>query len=687
MTDQAPINWGIIGTGNIARTFAKALQHSQQNNLVAIGSRSAKSAQKFAEQFALDPAHCHSSYDNLLGNQAVDAVYIATPHSDHTRWVMAALHQKLPVLCEKPMGLNHAEVMSMVHAATVNETFLMEGFMYRLHPQTIAVLEAIKDGVIGEVRHIDAQFGYHAPFNEDSRLFARALAGGGIMDVGCYPLSLANWVFAQTPSQITGHGYVGNSQVDEWASALLSYDNGGSAQISTSISLTLKNHAIIYGSLGRIELQRPWLPDNNQENAELKENQSGTSTWSFNIILDSGDEQTISGQSKPLFVIEADHVADCLHRKLQESPLITHRDSLNLALGLDSWRKAVDVRYPGEFDDNNTTSIWQLGATLSTPKVIPSGEINHLQKNVSRLVMGCDNQPSLHHAATMWDDFYLQGGNTFDTAYIYGQGSMEAMLGQWHEQRNIRNDIVIVGKGAHTPDNYPNKITPQLDVSLDRLRSDYVDMYFLHRDNLDIPVGEFIDALNDEVKRGRIQAFGGSNWTIARVREANQYAAENGLQGFSAVSNNFSLAQMVNRIWPGVEAVSSTQDLNYMAENDIALMPWSSQARGFFTPWAAAVMAQSSKENQVVTTMQPTVEELKFTWFSEENFARRERAAKLADKYQVDLINIALAYVLNQPFATFPLVGPRQLWETSSCISALSIALTSAEVAYLANGD
>ena len=124
----------------------------------------------------------------------------------------------------------------------------------------------------------------------------------------------------------------------------------------------------------------------------------------------------------------------------------------------------------------------------------------------------------------------------------------------------------------------------------------------------------------------------------------------------------------------------------YLTEHQLALMPWSSQARGFFTPWADQVIADMGKENLVVTTMQPTIDELKRVWFSEENFARRERARALAEKYGVEMINIALAYVLNQPFPTFPLIGPRVLAETDSCINSLNIPLTSAEVAYLADG-
>ena len=138
--------------------------------------------------------------------------------------------------------------------------------------------------------------------------------------------------------------------------------------------------------------------------------------------------------------------------------------------------------------------------------------------------MGCDNQPNMSHASVMWDDFFEAGGNCFDTAHIYGGGTMETYLGHWHHQRALREEIVIIGKGAHTPHNAPEFIAPQLDISLERLQTDYVDIYFLHRDNPDIPVDEFASALNDEVQRGRIRAFGGSNWSLPRVQALNTFA-------------------------------------------------------------------------------------------------------------------------------------------------------------------
>jgi predicted dehydrogenase/aryl-alcohol dehydrogenase-like predicted oxidoreductase len=665
------LRWGILATGRIGRTFAQALELSDHNNLVAVGSRSEASATDFAKAFPAVNGHCHGSYEALLADPDVNAIYVSTPHPQHAAWTIRALDAGKAVLCEKPMGLNHAECMAMVERAASSNQFLMEAFMYRLHPQMLEIQRLIAEGAIGEVRHIEASFGYHASFEAGSRLFSNALGGGGIMDVGCYPLSFARAIAGSEPLDIQAHGHLGETGVDEWSAALLKFEGGLSAQIATSVSLNLQNEAIVYGSSGRIRVPNPWLPQN-----DLGE-------WSFELIV-GDDKQDIGGTSPNLYTIEADHVAEQIAAGRTESTLLTWQDTLNNALALEAWREKIGLQYIGEQPASHAGPI--LGSLQPATQLISHGHVEHLDKSVARLVMGCDNQPSMSHASVMWDSYFEAGGNCFDTAHIYGQGSMETLLGHWHSQRGVRDEIVIIGKGAHTPSNFPDAVATELDISLERLQTDYVDIYFLHRDNTDIPAAEFIDALNAEVRRGRIRTFGGSNWTLERVIEANEYAAAKGLQGFSAVSNNFSLARMSSPIWPGTETCSSQDFIDYLQQTQMALMPWSSQARGFFTPWADQVIADMGKENAIVTTMQPTIDELKRVWFSQENFARRARAGSLADKYDVSMINIALAYVLRQDFPTFPLIGPRVLAETTSCIDSLAIELTGEEINYLENG-
>jgi aryl-alcohol dehydrogenase-like predicted oxidoreductase len=294
--------------------------------------------------------------------------------------------------------------------------------------------------------------------------------------------------------------------------------------------------------------------------------------------------------------------------------------------------------------------------------------IPHLEKAVSRLVMGVDNQTELEPASVMFDDFQARGGNCFDTAFVYGAGKCETVFGQWLERRKVRDQIVLIGKGAHTPYCTPEHLSQQLQTSLERLQTDFVDIYMMHRDNIDLPVSEFVDVLNLHARAGRIKAFGGSNWSVARVQEANDYAHSKGLQGFSVLSNNFSLARMVDAPWTGCLSASDADSRAWLTKNQITLMPWSSQARGFFVRGDAGFNDD---------------EELTRCWYAPDNFVRLERAQELAGEKGCDPIQIALAYVLYQPFPTIPLIGPRNTSETASSFKALEIELTPLEVQWL----
>ncbi|HMO27303.1 MAG TPA: aldo/keto reductase, partial [Tepidisphaeraceae bacterium] len=302
--------------------------------------------------------------------------------------------------------------------------------------------------------------------------------------------------------------------------------------------------------------------------------------------------------------------------------------------------------------------------------VMRYGQIPHVGKPVSRLIMGCDNAPNLPHAVVMYDDYFEKGGNTFDTAYIYGGGMHERFLGAWMKLRGVRDQCVVIVKGAHTPYCDPRSITRQLIESLERQQHDCADIYIMHRDNPEIPVSEFVDVLNEHVKAGRIRAFGGSNWTLDRVDAANAYAKSKGLQGFDVVSNNFSLARMVEPVWHGCVAASDPQSRAWFEKTQTALLSWSSQARGFFIPERSAPDKLDDKE-------------LVRCWYSEDNFKRQARAFELAKRKNVHPINIAAAYVLNQPFPTFALVGPRTLAETRTSLPALEIELTEHERKWL----
>jgi aryl-alcohol dehydrogenase-like predicted oxidoreductase len=287
----------------------------------------------------------------------------------------------------------------------------------------------------------------------------------------------------------------------------------------------------------------------------------------------------------------------------------------------------------------------ELVIAASTP--LPTARIPGVDRAISRLVMGCDNQRTQSHADAMFDDFVERGGNAFDTAYHYAGGLMERLLGQWIAGRGVREEVVVIGKGAHTPHCDPPSVTSQLVESLERLQTDRVDIYFLHRDNPEVPVGEFVDVLNEHVDAGRIGAFGGSNWTIARIEEANAYAAAHGKRGFAAVSNHFGLARALDVPWEGCEHVTGDADREWFERSGTALFPWSSQARGFFAGRAAP---EDRSDPELVRC-----------YYSDGNFERLARARTLGTELGVAPTAIALAYVLAQPFPTFALGGPRSV--------------------------
>jgi aryl-alcohol dehydrogenase-like predicted oxidoreductase len=308
------------------------------------------------------------------------------------------------------------------------------------------------------------------------------------------------------------------------------------------------------------------------------------------------------------------------------------------------------------------------GGTAIAKRTIPG-----LSKPASVVALGFEDFRTFSSGSILLDAFFEAGGNLFDTGYVYGGGYTEALLGEWLKNRGVRAQSVVIAKGAHSPLCYPDVIGKQLDQSLDRLQTDHVDVYFMHRDNPDVPVGEFVDAMDREVKAGRIRGpFGGSNWTMERMDEAIAYAERTGKQKPWALSNNFSLAEMLEPIWAGCVTSSTDAWKTWLAARQMPNFAWSSQGRGFFTDRAG----RDRHDN----------EELVRVWYSERNFGRRDRAIELAARLGKSPIHVALAYVLNLPFPSIPLIGPRTLGELDDSLRALDITLSPADLEWLDGG-
>ena len=275
----------------------------------------------------------------------------------------------------------------------------------------------------------------------------------------------------------------------------------------------------------------------------------------------------------------------------------------------------------------------------------------------------------------MFDHFYGAGGRIFDTAYIYNNGKGDKYLGDWINSRQLEDKIIVLGKGAHTPECEPKFIKPQIIESLQRLNIQKLDIFCLHRDNPEVPVAEFIDALNEIKDEGLINLIGASNWGLERFSEAQDYAQASKREAFKVLSNNFSLAEMIDPVWPGCVGVNDDY-INYLIENKIMLFPWSSQARGFF------IKKKEVTSNEHFSN--PSLEEEKRVWHDERNLKRRAKCFEMAKQKNVEPIQIALAYVLHKSSLIFPLIGPRTIFETNSSIKATQILLSDEEMKELA---
>ncbi|HLV84081.1 MAG TPA: aldo/keto reductase, partial [Devosia sp.] len=392
-------------------------------------------------------------------------------------------------------------------------------------------------------------------------------------------------------------------------------------------------------------------------------------------IIKNGKTETISvGEQRHVYSFEVDAACEAILARRQElaAPGMSWDDSLGNARVLDQWRRDAGIEFSVETAANrvNTLANRPLGPNSG---VIPKRAIPGLGKQASAVALGFEDFRSFASGAILLDAFWERGGNIFDTAFVYGNGYTEKLYGEWHTNRGTREGSVLIGKGAHSPLVYPDVIARQLTQSLDRLQTDYVDVYFMHRDNPDVPVGEFVDAMDAEVKAGRIRGpFGGSNWTRERFDAAVEYAERSGKTKPMALSNNFALSEMLVPIWDGCVTASTDAWKKWLTDTQVTNFSWSSQGRGFFTDRAG----RDKTDNQ----------ELVRCWYNDKNFARRDRAIELARQIGHNPIHVALAFVLAQPFPSIPLIGPRTLGELDDSLKAFEIKLTPEQVAWLDHG-
>ncbi len=322
------IHWGILGPGSIAHQFAAGLQTTAGANLLAVGSRSQEKADAFADQFGVP--NRYASYEALAADPDVHAIYIATPHPAHKEAALLCIAHGKAVLCEKPFTVNANEAAEVIAAARAKDVFVMEAMWSRFFPAMGHVRRLLADGVIGEPRMLQADFGFRTGVNPESRLFNPFLAGGGLLDVGVYTISLSSMIFG-APNQVAGLAQMGETDVDEQAAIVLGHPGGQIASLITGIRINTPHEAYILGTDGHIKLHAPWWKP-----ATMTVNSGGKS-----------EDVTVAYEGQGMNY-EAAEVGHCLRAGKTESDILPLTETLSIMKTMDTLRAQWGLKYPME---------------------------------------------------------------------------------------------------------------------------------------------------------------------------------------------------------------------------------------------------------------------------------------------------------------------------------------------------
>jgi 1-deoxyxylulose-5-phosphate synthase len=305
-------------------------------------------------------------------------------------------------------------------------------------------------------------------------------------------------------------------------------------------------------------------------------------------------------------------------------------------------------------------------------------EFPGLSPPLSRIVLGTGsfNEDRRDEAWRLFDRYFSAGGTVLDTAAVYGAGASERVIGGWLEHFGRRADVAIVTKGGHPslPDWHdrltPGEVEQDLEESLSRLKTDYIDVYMLHRDNEQVPVAELVDILSRLVASGKARAAAVSNWSWQRVEEANSYASRSAVAPLVANSVHYCLATPHGQMLPGtVSLCGDVAALAWYRRSKFPVLAWSAQARGFFS----GRFAPSVHDNAQVEDI----------YYHDENWERLERVTRLAADRGCSTSQVALAWVLDQPLEVMAVVGPTRQEHLDDCLAADDLHLTAAELAWL----
>ncbi|WP_299548330.1 Gfo/Idh/MocA family oxidoreductase [Seonamhaeicola sp.] len=327
MQDTNNINWGIIGLGNIAHQFCRDLLLVDDAVIYAVASRSQEKANTFGEQYGV--TNCYDSYDAILKDDHVDIIYIATPHNSHAELSVKAMTHGKHVLCEKPIALNKAEANMMIETSKETGQFFMEAFWTRFNPSVVEALLKIKNGDLGAIKYINADFAFYVDIPEGSRMTKTELGGGSLLDMGVYPLFLA-YVVLGMPEKIMAAANFFESGADQQTSMILHY-KGAQAVLHSSFMSPSNMVATISGTEGRINLHSVWHE-----------------TQGYSMIRNNHKVDYHLPTKGKGFTYEIEACHKCIRNNQIESDVWSHQDSLNLMSITDAVRKETGLKFPQE---------------------------------------------------------------------------------------------------------------------------------------------------------------------------------------------------------------------------------------------------------------------------------------------------------------------------------------------------
>ncbi len=329
MSTTDSFRWGILGLGRIARKFAADLQHVPGARLVSVASRDVGRAQLFAREYGA--AYAAGSYAEIFEGPELDAVYIATPHNTHCELAMLCLRHKVGVLCEKPMGMNAAEVAAMVELARAERTFLMEALWTRFLPTTVRILELIESGSIGKVKGLKADFGFILHDGTPDRITNPTLGGGALLDIGIYPVFLAHLLLGP-PQHLQAASQLGPGGIDLDTGILWQNAEGHIAHLHATLLSRMKTEAYLFGETGTIHWHSRW-----HEPSQFSILRHEMRPELFTFDVPSGG-----------YHYEAIEVQDCMQQGRTESEKWSLDDSLSLHQSMDRIRQLAGIRYAGD---------------------------------------------------------------------------------------------------------------------------------------------------------------------------------------------------------------------------------------------------------------------------------------------------------------------------------------------------